>query len=306
MATEQQNFDISICIATFQRPQKLARLLHSLAVAVKNCPAAVEIIVVDNDSRKSAAQVVAQFGCNHSTVQYLVEPRQNISHARNLGVSRANGKWFAFVDDDEIVAENWLQSFWLFKISRPADGYFGPVLPRLEQVAPVWFDAELFFFRPRFTTGKRLQEKMRTGNAFISHQVFSKQKFDPKFGLSGGGDTAFFESRAQNGACFLWNDEAVTYEFYPLERTKMKWLIQRYFRSGLAYSKIRIQKNRRWLRAKILSKACIVILFLLLSLMFRFAQSPARGVLNILRICLQVGHIAACFNLNYYEYKNNS
>ncbi|MCA9733731.1 MAG: glycosyltransferase family 2 protein [Deferribacteres bacterium] len=301
MTAGRKKIDISVCIATFRRPKKLRRLLKSLEIAIKNVEARVEIIVVDNDAACSAKESVAHISNQMQNLHYFSEPVQNISLARNRALAQAEGHWIAFVDDDEIVEPNWLRAYWTYQKTHAADGYFGPVLPRMEEKSPLWFDAELLFHRPRFETGTRLFDKMRTGNAFIQADVFTNERFNPKYGLSGGGDAIYFALRANENRVFLWNDAAITYEIYPKERMKLSWLMQRYFRAGLNYSAFRLQQKHN--RMLILTKAVVVLLFFSFTLIFRFFQSPAKGVLQFLRMCMQIGHLAACFNVVYYEYK---
>ena len=302
MKSSPPEYDISICIATFRRPQKLQRLLQSLATCINNCSVSVEIIIVDNDADKSAENSVNACRDLFTKIEYLIEPRQNISHARNLAVASAKGAWLAFIDDDETAEPHWLTFYWDMVKSLPAEGYFGPVMPSLEKPAAFWFNASLFLSRPRFKDGTILTDKMRTGNAFIKKEVFYKHQFDPAFGLTGGGDAAFFEARAAEGRKFIWNDRAITYEYYPAERTHFRWLVLRYFRSGLAYSRIRLD-NKTHTKTKIIVKAFAVSLFLAFTMPLRIFRSPAHAVLALLRIILQAGHIAACFNLEFYEYK---
>ena len=42
-------------------------------------------------------------------ISYIHAPARNISIARNACVEAATGKWIAFIDDDELASENWLQ-----------------------------------------------------------------------------------------------------------------------------------------------------------------------------------------------------
>ena len=85
---------VSICIATFRRQEKLRALLNDIA-AQKSAPH--EIVVVDNDAAGSARAVVEErrklgLPC---PLRYEIQPRQNISLARNRTVELASGKWLA-------------------------------------------------------------------------------------------------------------------------------------------------------------------------------------------------------------------
>ena len=131
--------DISVCIATYRRPRGLARLLASLARQKLPADVRLEILVVDNggDADRSAA------GPDHPhPLRWFVEPVRNIALARNRALDAAQGRWLAFLDDDEQAEEGWLAAFLEAQERDPVDGWFGPVLPRLErevtpELAPV-------------------------------------------------------------------------------------------------------------------------------------------------------------------------
>lgn len=129
-------------------------------------------------------------GC---TLKYVIEPRQNISHARNKAVEEARGYWIAFIDDDEIPDEHWLQNFWTMRSTLRGDAFFGPVLPRFEQNVHSWLAREPLYHRPRFSSGIRIHfANTRTSNAFVKRHLLSKYRFDANFGRLGGGDVELF------------------------------------------------------------------------------------------------------------------
>jgi len=299
--------DISVCIATFRRPQGLARLLESLrATCEGDNEFIVEIIVVDNDVDETARALAGSMGKRFKSLRYFVEARQNIAHARNCCVREARGTWIAFIDDDEVAGNNWLTAYWRMAAEKAGDGYFGPVLARLEHSVPSWMDRELFFGRPRFPTGTRLSDdrQMRTGNAFIRRSFFSSFKFDFRYGLTGGEDSDLFGRLSDNGAVFYWCDEAETFEYYPIERLSLRWLVQRSFRGGYTYTLIK--RNRQpgfWRQIPGLVKAVGGVVAFGLMLPFELLRGRKYTAKRLLRICTQLGHIWAFLNLRYEEYK---
>src|SRR5687767_2387873 len=94
--------DVSIVIPTYRRPELLAATLASCLAQQGIENERVEIVVVDNDAAQSArATVDATSDSGGIAVRYVPEPRPGISHARNTGVAHANGRYLAFIDDDE-------------------------------------------------------------------------------------------------------------------------------------------------------------------------------------------------------------
>jgi GT2 family glycosyltransferase len=96
---------ISVVIATRERPQSLARCLHSLAQL--DYPD-YEVIVVDNAPlTDDTAQLIRQW--TDFSVQYVREDRRGLAAAHNRGLQEAQGAIVAFTDDDVIVDKRWLR-----------------------------------------------------------------------------------------------------------------------------------------------------------------------------------------------------
>ncbi len=94
---------ISVIIPHLDQPEALRSCLASLS-AQSGLQQAVEIIVVDNGSRVSPAEICAAF----PNVTLLSQPVPGPGPARNLGVSRAKGDILAFIDADCIAGSGWL------------------------------------------------------------------------------------------------------------------------------------------------------------------------------------------------------
>ncbi len=91
-------------VATYDRPDGLARCLESLAS--QRVQRGLEIIVVDNHPRSgSVAPVRARF----PGVRWLSEERPGLSHARNTGIEAAHGEIVVTTDDDVIAPPDWIE-----------------------------------------------------------------------------------------------------------------------------------------------------------------------------------------------------
>lgn len=230
--------DVSICIAS-SRPRGLARLLESVDRLKRPDGVALELVIVENAAEPNG-EVTRSCDALASRlrVRRLLEPRPNLSHVRNRAVEGASGRWLAFVDDDEAVHESWLAAYWSMLERYDCDGFFGPVLPRLEPTAAGWLD-EAFFARERFATGTPIRAHgARTGNAFLRRNLFDACTFDPAFGVHGGEDWDLFRRMQWRGARFVWCDEARVDEFVPAQRQRLSWLARRAFYNGASYLRV--------------------------------------------------------------------
>ncbi|KAA3614007.1 MAG: glycosyltransferase family 2 protein [Calditrichaeota bacterium] len=297
--------DISICISTYKRPEQLHRLLLSLIQQVVNVPYKCEIIVVDNDEVGSGRLGLVNQWPEDVPLKYVIEPRQNISHARNKALDEANGYWLAFIDDDEIAGENWLQSYWRIIQKNAGDGFFGPVLPRFEKDVGTWLAKDSLYHRPRFSNGVKIgYSQTRTSNAFVKRDVLKKYRFDPNFGRLGGGDVELFYRMAEDGSIFYWCDEAVVFEYFPIERVNMSWLLRRAFRGGVSYTKIQKKHHPNLvynLVRMVKSMAGLLVFTFILPL--EFFRGRLQVVRRMQKILVQVGHVCGVFNVKFEEYK---
>jgi len=294
--------DASICVATYRRPEGLARLLDSLERLKVPAGIRLEIIVVDNDRDESAASIVQSLSCSVGSIHYCVEPKRNIALARNRALSEASGEWILFIDDDEVAEEDWLAEHLNLVERESCDGAFGPVLPRFEAPKAGWIDIDTFFAMRRHPTGTVLDRAdLRTGNAIVRRRLAVEFLFDPAFGRTGGSDSELFGRMLAAGARFLWCDEARVAEFVPPARRRFGYLAQRAFRGGCVYTRLARSGTSsdsvgRFLRA-------VVVICGFAALVPIAALGGRRLLARVaLRICTQLGHLWSLTGHSYEEY----
>jgi glycosyltransferase involved in cell wall biosynthesis len=123
---------ISVIIPTADRPGPLHRALRSLARQVFRD---FEVIVV-RDGGRPARSVVDSWSSDLRVTLLDVNPRQGVSHARNVGLARAAGEYVAFLDDDDIYLPQHLQAAHRVLAGSCADAVYGGAL-----VSPRWIEA---------------------------------------------------------------------------------------------------------------------------------------------------------------------
>jgi glycosyltransferase involved in cell wall biosynthesis len=291
--------DVSICIATCRRRHGLARLLDSIARLKLPDGMRAEVIAVDNDPASDPAEAPRADALAPLPLRWLREPRKNISYARNLAVANARGEWLAFVDDDEVVEERWLAAYWDSAGEGNADGYFGPVLPRIEAWFTPWLD-ESFFERARFATGTRITDLgAHTCNAFVRRSLFRDARFDPSFGRSGGEDTALFRRLTARGSRFEWVDEAIVHEYVTAERHRPGWLARRAFRGGCVHAQVEHELGRVPSRSAAVTQAAAAAGAFLLASAALLVGGRARALRFALHASVQAGkgwgHLGGAF-----------
>ena len=94
---------ISVVVPTFNRCHALPKALNSV---LRQSVQPIEIIVIDNNSQDNTLDEIRS---NFPSIKLLVEKKQGVSAARNLGIRASIGNWVAFLDSDDEWLSNKLE-----------------------------------------------------------------------------------------------------------------------------------------------------------------------------------------------------
>lgn len=238
---------LTIIFCTYHREALLRRALASVLGMRGLDRVELDVVVVDNSDQETARPVVGPFARAGVPVRYVAAHPANISVARNAGIKAATSEFVAFLDDDMVVEEGWLDAV-LEAIGNPAlDVWFGPVQPDFEEPELAIPEAramftrkvnqpagtELFAMGPQKTRGFALAT---SNSVYRRARAFSDdQPFDPEFGACGGEDLDLFCRLQRRGLRFGWVPEAGTREFVPAHRCDIAYLARRHYAGAQAY-----------------------------------------------------------------------
>jgi len=98
-------FSLSILIPTFNRPQKLDKLLHSIKLNNLDSLCRYEIRIYDNNSEKDYSRVISKY--DHLNIIYK-------KHSKNIGSKKnfyrlqkdSEMDWFCIISDDDYIENN--------------------------------------------------------------------------------------------------------------------------------------------------------------------------------------------------------
>jgi glycosyltransferase involved in cell wall biosynthesis len=187
------------------------------------------IVVADNDIEQSAEAVIAAFrSVSTISIEYIVEPRQNIALARNAVVAHATGDYLAFIDDDEFPVPGWLHTLFTTCNAYGVDGVLGPVKRHFDEAPPKWMLKSRFYDRAVNPTGMLVEWlEARTGNVLLKREVIrgDAAPFRPEF--RAGEDQDFFRRKIEAGRVFIWSAEAEAFEVVPPARWKRSYLMRK-------------------------------------------------------------------------------
>jgi len=296
--------NLNFGITTYKRPNSLKILLEHLSLIETSNNILIKILVVDNDANESARFTVEKYqNSGKWPIQYLTQPLQNISLARNGVLNASTGDYIYFIDDDEYPATDCVMTMIKVAMQYNADIVFGPVLPVYLPETPMWVKKSGLLNHEEHKTGM-IRRYGATGNTLIRTLFLetSKLEFNPDFGLSGGEDLEYFSRCAQYGAKMVWCNEARVYEPVAKERLKLWWLLKRSFSKGQRYAKVKynsftfIQKLLIFLKR--ICYLLISIIYLLVSLFL--GQAVIAKALGKTFSCL--GQLSGFFQWSYKIY----
>jgi succinoglycan biosynthesis protein ExoM len=298
---------VAVCVATYARPDGLARLLDGLRA--QRVEALVRVVVVDNDAAGPCRPIAeAQAPCFGLGVRYVVEEQRGITYARNRCVAEAGDDvaFVAMLDDDEVPDPRWLAELLRVQETTGADIVTGPVLPYFPSPVPLWVREGGFFERPRYQTGRRLPHA-HTHNVLARRAVFDQTgSFDNRFALTGGEDLEFFRRAVARGFTVVWADGAPVEEWIPASRTTVAWLLKRSYRGGTTLGLV--DRDRRdVLRARggrvVRGTGRVVQGMLLAPLAAASARRSVKFVRALQIIARGLGMIVGAFGGRYEEYR---
>lgn len=306
---------VALCAATFRRPEGLAQLLSAWAALEPPDDSAVELcgIIVDNSPDGARAQVLEAAARLAWPLHYVPEPRRGISFARNRILDAAvelDCDFVACLDDDEVPDRGWLAALLAAQRRSGAAAVQGEVRTVFPAGAPDWLVSSGFYDMHVFANGAELDDA-HTGNILIDLRRLTALglRFDPSFALTGGEDTMLFRDLLDAGERIVYAADAVAYETVPASRTRLSWLLRRWYRTGNIEAALYLRGRRRafWRRPANLLRGLVRIaagggLFLANLAVLGFGRKD-RIVRPLYTFCRGCGILSSTLGWNYSEYR---
>lgn len=209
----------------------LSELLASLETLQVPEELDFRVLIIENDPGAHAKPIVDSLGKKIGAIPlaYVVEPTLGIAHARNRGIAEAISQdvdLLLFVDDDEVLSEDWLDCIYRTYCETGAKLVGGPVRPIVTAknqgywkrivtagITNRYREVE-YRNRRRYFRGMHNRTTILTNNWLAETSLFAIHglKFDDDLSISGGEDTEFFRDAVALGIATEWSPDAVVYE----------------------------------------------------------------------------------------------
>ena len=297
---------ISVCIATHRRPDGLRKLLQSLVDQVE--APAFNVIVVDNDSRRTASRVAENFN-RVVSLRYLLEPERGLARVRNRAVAASDATYIAFIDDDEWAFPEWLACLFAVATGMGPDVVIGPVRVSFGPEVPDCIRACEYFEESLLPDGAIVPWYLtRTSNALVRRAALPdlERPFSTKFDLTGGEDIDLFQRMIAMGAVVRAARGALVHEHRPVQRANLRWIARRAVRNGAN----RAENNWRGASlARLLwrgTRAGVRSIRSAVAASVLWGIDRNQTVRHVINASESAGHVAHVLGLRVEEYRHHS
>ena len=241
--------DVSVIICTYNRCESLRLTLESICHLEIPEGVTWELLLVDNNSNDATRQECEAFS-GKLPLRYLFEPRQGVSHARNLGIAEAVAPLLFFSDDDVTMDKDWLVNLWKATQQHPEVSIFGGrIIGVWEKGSPPWLKRTARSMLRLVSTHLDLgdQEQIITridkgpwgpNMALRKSLLGDRFRFSTNFGRTGrlkfhvrAGETELIQRLFRLGHKGLYVGQAIVYHRNPLAHATERYVFS-YFRGA--------------------------------------------------------------------------
>ncbi|WP_425320929.1 glycosyltransferase family 2 protein [Actinomyces bowdenii] len=236
---------LTIAMLTYRRNTYLEEVLPLLVAQARSVAprARARVLIVDNDPDAGGRRVVAAARAQApGMIDYVHEPAPGIVAGRNRALSEsADSDLLVFIDDDEIPGPGWLEALLRTWRARGCAAVTGPTPPSFEAEPDGWVRASGAFDSWSAADGAQVRSA-DTGNLLLDLSAVRAMglRFDPRYGLTGGEDSLFTRQLTLGGGRIVFAAEAVVTKRVPAARARRAWVLQRAYRSGSSWARVRI------------------------------------------------------------------
>ncbi|MEX0279537.1 MAG: glycosyltransferase family 2 protein [Ruegeria sp.] len=238
MTDRSAHLTITVSTLTRQRPDMLEALLRSWGALDLPTDCTVRFLVVENDSAANSEPVVKAAGetlPNKAAVDYVLEPELGIPFGRNRAAREAiaNGSdLLCFVDDDEVVAQEWLERLVAgyrassavllgapLRAAGPSGDETAAQRLMLRNISNRYMEKEIAAAN-RASLSDTGGVTIVTNNWLGETRLFSEVGiwFDETMRMTGGTDAKFYAETVARGLPVGWVPDAFVYETVPASR----------------------------------------------------------------------------------------
>lgn len=199
-------------IPTYNRAYIISKAIES--ILNQQGEHAFEILICDDGSKDNTKELIEKI--NNPKVKYLYQENQGPSVARNMGLENASGEWIAYLDSDNTLMPEYLNTVAKYIRANPKVLYMIPCQKRIIET----YNGENLIETKDATDDSQTQTSMldfyqrrsnSDTNGFIHHRIFIDEGCHWDKNLMGPEDWDFFMQLAEKKPeGFLFIQEIIT------------------------------------------------------------------------------------------------
>jgi len=237
---------ISAIVCTHNRVKLLETAIKSL-IEQDYESTLYEIVIVDNGSKDGTRGLIASYskGISAPKITYVYEGRLGISWARNAGWQSAQGKYIAYIDDDERAEPDWLRLLVTVLDDQLRDvvAVGGPIHLDWDGDRPNWLPVSMERFYSKVDLGDEARNLTAGEYPLTSNLAIRRELFDDLGGFRtdlghvgnipiGGEDVELIDRIHAIGKEIFYDPKAIIHHHVPKSRQLRKWLLRRCYYGG--------------------------------------------------------------------------
>lgn len=245
-----------VCTFSTQRLEQTVACVESV---LRQQPPPAEVIVVVDHNEALRIMLSARLDAG---VKIITNPSQpGLASARNAAVAISSGDPIAFIDDDAVAQDGWLDRLLAAFKDPSVAGVGGHSIPVWESARPDWFPDELLWVVGCSYRGLADSGPVRNplgGNSAFRAEVFDRVGlFDPRMGRLGSRPLGCEETefcirlaRSSPGVQLLLVSGANIHHWVPQDRARARYLLRRCYYEGISKALVRRLGDARSLRTE--------------------------------------------------------
>lgn len=152
---------VSVIVPCYKVERYLPKCIDSILLQTYNN---LEIWLVDDGSPDDCGKICDEYAKKDSRIKVIHKPNGGLSDARNVAIDKATGEWITFVDSDDYVAEDYVETLYNLVIKYGCDVAVASFTTFNESGKPFLSDIHI------------KDEKLEPNDAV--EQMFYQEKFD--------------------------------------------------------------------------------------------------------------------------------
>ena len=212
---------VSVVIVGYNRPLEVQEAVRSL---LNQSVKPFEILVIDDGSSPRLSMTV-----NFNGFRLIrFDKERGLSNSRNFGIIEAKGDYVAFLDDDTVPNQHWLEAVQK-GIASGGDVLGGPLRPLFKATPPDWWTEKDFGYMAG--VGNVYGQRIWGANMIFKKEVFRKiGLFDSRLGRKNGKLMSCEEDKlikkARSSCHYLFMPEAEVLHIVQSRRMTLSYIMK--------------------------------------------------------------------------------